>query len=102
MTLRRYAPMKPSQGTRIRADLRSHVLIRDQGCVGPRIGFPGTCSGNTELDHVRASHAMGMKSRTEADNLVSLCSAHHRYKTGFGREARPLLLAYLAGIEAAK
>lgn len=36
-----------------------------------------------------------MKSRTAADNLVTLCGSHHRYKTEHGREARPILIEYL-------
>lgn len=94
MTLRTYAPMKQSRGTVIPPALRIEVLERDKGCAG--FGrLPGECAGGLELDHVRASHGMGMKSRTEADNLVALCGAHHRYKTSRGREVRPILLAYL-------
>jgi hypothetical protein len=89
--------MKPSQGTRIPIALRSEVLAADGGCVGPRIGMPGDCFGATELDHIRASHGMGMKSETERDNLASLCAAHHRLKTNGGREWRPKLLIYVWG-----
>lgn len=96
MTLRRYAPMKPSTGTPVPPDIRLRVLRRDAGCVGYRLNLPGDCMGALELDHVRASHGIGMKSRTEADNLVTLCGAHHRYKTDHGRTVRPLLLDYLA------
>lgn len=97
--VRRYAPIKPSAGTRIPPDMRLRVLTRDNGCVG--FGrFPVECSGPLELDHVRASHGMGMKSRTEDDNLVSLCGNCHRYKTAYGKEARPILLDYLEGVTA--
>ena len=96
--MRRYAPLASSKGTVIPAGLRVTVLTRDNGCVG-RGRLPGECSGSLELDHVRASHAMGMKSRTEANNLVALCGVHHRWKTSFGREARPILLDYLASLE---
>jgi len=41
---------------------------------------------------------MGMKSPSTEDNLVVLCGAHHRWKTENGREARPLLLAYLEAL----
>lgn len=96
--MRRYAPLKPSRGTTIPGELRIAVLQRDGGCVG--FGrSPGQCSGPLELDHVRASHAMGRKSETSAGNLVALCGTHHRWKTSFGREARPILLAYLAEVE---
>jgi hypothetical protein len=75
--------------------MRLRVLFRDMGCVGFE-RFPcGPCAGPLELDHVRASHGIGMKSATEDGNLVSLCGAHHRWKTEHGREARPILLAYL-------
>lgn len=95
MTLRRYAPLKASRGTVIPTGVRIEVLTRDQGCVG--FGrFPGPCSGPLELDHVRASHGMGLKSETTVENMVALCGACHRYKTVHGREARPVLLDYLA------
>lgn len=95
--LRRYAPIRSSAGTRIPTDIRAAVRERDGGaCLGPRVGMPGECAGGIELDHVRASGGMGMKSPTEADNLVSLCGAHHRMKTAEGRRWRPRLLALLA------
>ena len=77
------------------AVLRLEVLHRDQGCVGFR-RLPGPCGSPLEIDHVRASGGLGLKSRTTADNLVVLCRTHHRYKTEHGREVRPLLLDYLS------
>lgn len=98
MTLRRYAPPKHSSGTHIPHLLRLEVISRDRGCVG--FGrFPVECSGPLELDHVRASHGMGMKSETSLRNLVALCWSCHRWKTEHGREARPILLDYLRGVE---
>ena len=96
--MRRYAPLKESRGTVIPAALRLAVLLRDGGCVGPRVGMGYPCVGALELDHVRASHAMGRKSETTAANLVSLCGAHHRTKTLEGRTWRPKLVAYLEGV----
>lgn len=93
--MRRYAPLKPSAGTRIPAAMHVRVLTRDGGCVGFR-RLPGECMGGLELDHVRASGAVGMKSVTCDCNLVSLCASHHRHKTQHGRAARPVLLDYLA------
>jgi len=95
--LRRYAPIAKSSGTRIPDALREFVMYRDRMCVGRVVGFPTECFGQLELDHVRASGGMGMKSRTSDDNLVALCSVCHRWKTLNGRQARPLLLAYLEG-----
>ena len=98
--IRRYSSLSQSRGTTIPPGLRLQVLSRDQGCVGYG-RLPGLCAGALELDHVRASHAMGMKSRTEADNLVSLCGQHHRWRTEHGREARPIILAYRAEVSGA-
>jgi 5-methylcytosine-specific restriction endonuclease McrA len=95
VTLRRYSPIKPSRGTVIPAKVRAEVIARDKGCVGPRVGMSFTCQGQIELDHIRASHGIGMKSPSTLENLVSLCSWHHRVKTNAGRTWRPLLLEYL-------
>ena len=99
--MRRYAPVKKSTGTRIDHAMRLRVIQRDAKATGGCVGFgrfPTTCSGGLELDHVRASHGMGMKSDTTDGNLVSLCGACHRWKTEHGRQARPILLDYLAGM----
>ncbi len=101
MTLRRYAPMKPSRGTVWPQEVARAIRARDKLCVGPRAGFPELWEdwrpdSPMEIDHVRASGGMGMKSRSTEDNGVLLCSWCHRWKTEHGREARPLLLAYLA------
>lgn len=93
--LRRYAPMKASRGTVIPQDVRAFVSNRDRICVGVVVGMPGECSGSFELDHVRASGGLGIKSRSTPDNLVRLCGAHHRAKTEDGRRWRPVLLDYL-------
>jgi 5-methylcytosine-specific restriction endonuclease McrA len=90
--------MKASHGTTIPHDMRLRVLNRDAAAVGGCVGFalfPVGCSGPLELDHVRASHGMGMKSVTCDCNLVALCGNCHRYKTAYGRSVRPLLLKYL-------
>jgi 5-methylcytosine-specific restriction endonuclease McrA len=95
--LRRYNALRGSYtGERVPSAIRRAVYDRDRTCVG-RGRLPGDCFGGLELDHVRASHGIGMKSETALDNLVALCSSHHRYKTEHGREARPILLEYLNG-----
>lgn len=98
MTLRRRTPMKPSRGTTIPADIRLAVHLRDNGCVGQRLGWPGPHTSRLELDHVRASGGIGMKSRTAADNLVALCADCHQRKTLNGRALRPELLRYLEAV----
>jgi 5-methylcytosine-specific restriction endonuclease McrA len=93
--LRRRKPMKPSRGTQIPPAIRLTVHLRDNGCVGQRLGWPGPHSSALELDHVRASGGISMKSPTTADNLVALCYECHRAKTLNGRALRPELVAYL-------
>lgn len=95
MSLRRYSPMKQSMGTTWPREVREAAMRRDKGCIGPRIGMPGLCVGEVELDHVRASGGIGMKSRSTLDNAASLCAAHHRLKTNEGRTWRPKILLYL-------
>jgi hypothetical protein len=52
----------------------------------------GYCALGIELDHIRASHGIGMKSESIATNAAQLCSWHHEMKTREGRRWRPLLL----------
>jgi hypothetical protein len=68
-------------------------------CVGFLVGMPGPCFGALEIDHVRASGAVGMKSRSTVDNGVLVCSSHHREKTENGRQWRPVLLDYIERAE---
>ncbi len=101
MTLRRYAPMKPSRGTEWPPEVRAEITRLDGGrCVCDRAGFPfevvARCGGDMQLDHVRASGAIGMKSRSTVDNGATLSAWCHRWKTEHGKEARPLLLDWIA------
>lgn len=96
--LRRRAPMKPSRGTEIPAALRLAVHLRDNGCVGQRLGWDGPHTSRLELDHVRSSGGLGMKSPTTENNLVALCANCHFFKTNNGRIARPELVAYLEAV----
>ncbi len=95
MTLRRRTPLLTSKGTLIPLGIRTAVNQRDPLCVGRVIGLPGECIGGLEMDHVRASGAIGMKSASIPANLVRLCAGHHEYKTNHGREVRPRLIAYI-------
>lgn len=95
MSLRTYKPMKQSRGTVWPTDVRIAADLRDRGCLGPRVGMPDECFGDIELDHIRASGGIGMKSRSTLDNAASLCSTHHRIKTNAGRTWRPVLLDYI-------
>lgn len=94
--LRRYAPMRQSRGTVIPPEVREAVYRRDQGrCVPALVGIVHTCSPGRELDHIRSSGALGKKSPSTLDNLITTCPAGHRVKTDNGKVGRPLLLAYI-------
>ena len=95
VTLRRFAPMKPSAGTRWPAEVRAHIHEHQHQCLGPLAGMPGDCAGYAELDHVRAG-GTGIKSSSVATNGARLCSWHHRLKTNQGRTYRPRLLSVIA------
>ena len=98
MTLRRYASMKPSTGTRWPPDVKEHVRTHQPGCIGPLAGMPGTCVGAIEDDHIRASHGIGLKSDSIATNDARLCGWHHRLKTERGKTWRPRLITVVRAL----
>lgn len=79
--------------------MRAHVRARDRGCVFSHLGIPHPCLGALELDHVRASGGLGLRSPSTPDDLVLLCPAAHRIKTLAGRRWRPILLAWIEQAE---
>ena len=79
--------------------VRAHVKARDRVCVFTRLAIPHECFGRLELDHVRASGGLGLRSRSTPDNLVLLCPSAHFAKTLHGREWRPVLLAWIERAE---
>lgn len=97
VTLRRYSELKPSAGTRWPDAVRAHVASHQPPCLGPIVGMPEPCMGQSELDHVRAG-GTGLKSASIAVNAARTCSAHHRRKTEEGRTWRPLLLDAIAAL----
>lgn len=86
----------PKRDTPDEAREKAAVRARDRGCVAQRAtGIPMTCDGPLEVDHVRASGGLSVKSLTHRSNMVVLCSHHHRAKTNYGRTWRPFLLDYI-------
>jgi hypothetical protein len=101
--LRRY-PLRRQTRRAIRPDpvptsVREGVRARDRGCVFGRLGIVHDCFGRLELDHVRASGGLGLRSPSTLDNLVTLCPAAHLEKTLHGRHWRPVLLAWIERAE---
>jgi 5-methylcytosine-specific restriction endonuclease McrA len=103
--LKRKAPKVKRDTDAERAE-KNYVRARDRGCVALFAEQAGhapvlTCAGPLDVDHVRASGGLGMKSPTHRTNMVVLCRHHHRAKTEYGKVWRPLLLAYLERVEPA-
>jgi 5-methylcytosine-specific restriction endonuclease McrA len=101
----RKAPKVKRDSDQERAE-KNYVRARDRWCVASMLMARGnviadftTCAGPLDVDHVRASGGLGMKSPTVRTNLVVLCRFHHRQKTDWGKTWRPLLLAYLERVE---
>ena len=100
--LRRYPSTRHRGASRpdpVPPAVRALVRERDRGCVFTRLAIPHECLGALELDHVRASGGLGLRSRSTPDNLVLLCPAAHRAKTLDGRRWRPVLLAWIEAAE---
>jgi hypothetical protein len=105
--------VKPAKrDTAAEAAEKAWVRQRDLACVArwiavaprtqfTRIADTSPCNGPLEVDHVRASGGLGIKSPTHRSNMVLLCHWHHRLKTEYGKVWRPLLLAYLERVEPA-
>jgi 5-methylcytosine-specific restriction endonuclease McrA len=97
--LRRYPTRRrrcdPRSPDPVPPSVRARVRARDRDCVFARLGIPHECFGQLELDHVRASGGLGLRSRSTRDNLVLLCPVAHRMKTLEGRRWRPVLLAWI-------
>jgi hypothetical protein len=102
VTLRRRVPLSSKPNRDLLAEYRAFsraVKERDRyTCVGPAAGLSGACHGALAADHIRASGALSRKSRSTPDNGATLCLSHHDWKTAHGKEARPLLLAYVDGL----
>jgi 5-methylcytosine-specific restriction endonuclease McrA len=119
-----FAAPPPRKAPKVKRDTdqeraeKNYVRARDNGCVASRAAqhgwHPGTtaslyldpgvqpnlgCDGPLDVDHVRASGGLGMKSPTHRTNMVVLCRHHHRLKTDWGKTWRPLLIAYLERVE---
>jgi hypothetical protein len=80
-------------------EVRRSVRERDGGCVFAKLGIDHDCFGQLELDHVRSSGGLGLRSPSTPDNLVLLCSTAHFAKTLNGRRWRPVLLEWIERAE---
>jgi 5-methylcytosine-specific restriction endonuclease McrA len=104
----RMKPKKVKRDTDAERAEKNYVRARDNGCVARRSAATGNqfptldCEGPLDVDHVRASGGLGLKSPTHRTNMVVLCRHHHRAKTEYGKVWRPLLIQYLERVEGAK
>lgn len=79
--------------------VRALVHERDGACVFARLGIAHECFGPPQIDHVRASGGLGLRSPSTPDNLVLLCASAHFTKTLHGRVWRPVLLSWIERVE---
>lgn len=82
-------------------ELAAYLERRDGRCAMAKIRADHVCDGPSEIDHVRASGGLGLRSPSTRENTVRLCRHGHRLKTEWGRVWRPLLTAYIDSQEAA-
>ena len=106
-----FAAPPPTKAPKVKRDTdeeaaeKNYVRARDRGCVARRLlgvdssGRPAACDGPLDVDHVRASGGLGLKSPTHRANMVTLCRHHHRAKTEYGKVWRPILIDYLERVE---
>jgi 5-methylcytosine-specific restriction endonuclease McrA len=105
-----FAAPPPRKAPKVKRDTdqeraeKNYVRARDNGCVADwlfrhHMTDSPVCQGPLDVDHVRASGGLGMKSPTHRTNMVVLCRHHHRLKTDWARTWRPLLIAYLERVE---
>ena len=116
-----FAAPPPKKAPKVKRDSdeeraeKAYVRARDKDCVAryvveakTSVGVVSTypyekwCDGPLDVDHVRASGGLGMKSPTTRHNMVVLCRHHHIAKTEYGKVWRPLLIQYLERVEGAK
>lgn len=97
----------PNRRDPVTPELRAQILRRDQGCVAPVLDLSqlGTCSGRLEIDHVKSQLRIGKRAPSRPENLVTLCSFHHRGMTAGStwattKEHREWLRMYLAWVNA--
>lgn len=76
--LRRYTALKSKPSKRKRKmldqDLRERVMLRDRGCVAVRLVPEVDCWGDWHCHHIQRRSQGGPDT---AENLVTLCAAHH-------------------------
>jgi len=77
---------KRNRSTEIPSGVRSEVLRRDGGCQAPG-AFDVACSGRLELHHRETKGIGGRRATDTAEDLLTLCRAHHAYVTEHPAEA---------------
>lgn len=89
-TLRR-SPMKKGRSKKLAVpkEIYADVIVRDGGCVARRSVPEVTCYGRLDPHHVLRRSQGGQDT---ADNLVTLCRAHHDWVHANPASARQLQL----------
>jgi hypothetical protein len=77
-------------------ELAAYLERRDGRCAMAKIRADHVCDGPSEIDHVRASGGLGLRSESSRRNCVRLCRWGHLTKTYYGKVWRPILLDWIA------
>ena len=86
---RRRSPMNPKPSDRV--DSRGHcqwIRGRDKCCVADGDFGPGAivCSGSMQAHHIRTAANSGTALKPGDDQVVAICSSHHRQAHDIGQE----------------
>ena len=93
--LKRGGPIKAKGKSRaVPKDIYAQVVARDNGCRAERLVREISCYGRLDPHHIQRRSQGGTDT---ADNLVTLCRAHHRWVHEHPALSKPLGL--LAGHE---
>lgn len=87
----RRSPMKQTRSKKLAVpkEVYSEVVLRDGGCVARRLVPDIACYGRLDPHHVLRRSQGGLDT---ADNLVTLCRAHHDWVHANPARARQLHL----------
>lgn len=62
---------------RVTGALALAVLVRDGGCMAPRLGGSAMdCWGRNRIEHVKAEPRMAKRAEPRMDRLLTLCEGH--------------------------
>ncbi len=72
---RLYRP--PARTDQVPPEVALAVLLRDGGCIAPRLGGSSMdCWGRNQIAHVKSEPRMGKRAEPDEQHLVTVCDGH--------------------------